>query len=81
MFVSHIEEERRLSARYIYMIRFSRLFQWVFVGILTAALCAMPVGAAESALVQNAARLPMNDLILSAAAASAALATTFMRKP
>lgn len=63
------------------MLRFSRLLRWILVGIVMAVLCTVPAFAAESTLVQSAARLPMNDLILSAAAACAALATTFMRTP
>ncbi|MBR2848870.1 MAG: hypothetical protein IKB87_05385 [Clostridia bacterium] len=63
------------------MFRFSRLLRCILVGIVMAVLCTVPALAAQSALVQSAARLPMSDLILSAAAACAALATTFMRTP
>ncbi len=53
----------------------------IFAVFLTTVTFTVSVSAAESSLTHLAGYLPPNDLLLSAAAACAALAMTFSRKP
>ncbi len=60
------------------------MIRWIcriLTGLLTGVFFTVSVCAAESSLTQFIGYLPPNDLLLSAAAACAALAMTFSRKP